>query len=505
MDIERKEDNESVNENNNINFIISDFGPIEYANLDLAKINIVAGKNSAGKSTASKLLYCFLRSNSSDRQSYAIDAIEEKIFMMMRKLRQLPNLPEDFEIPSSFELPRFFIKSSDDDFNVDEYIKDFHSLSESVNELKSNMDAMDLKTLSKYNSFFKEFATLENLIKIIDEDSESLFSSIMEKLIESEFSIDNGDEEKDINSNSEEDEVNVEYLINLLIHNEKIKDFLNENDLKRICDALEEDISDAVEEKAALSENSTKFASLSNDFDQTQYRVDFESFSYEYSNWLKINNVFYLDSFSLFDNVRYDSSEIEHVKQLRNILFGRKSKALFDSILNEKIIDIEKKIRKIIKGDFTYSMNGLKFNYQKRNLEIKNTASGIKQIGIVQMLLASRKLAPNSFLIIDEPEVNLHPEWQVKFAEILVLLSKELNINIYINSHSPLFIEAIDAWTERYDMENETNYYLTDYSSPGKYTFKRIASYELYLLYDNLGNPYDTIEEIRRQTDLMEW
>ena len=503
MSYEREKTDENINEN--MNFIISDFGPIEYANIDIAKINIVAGKNSTGKSTASKLLYCFLRANSSDRQNYAIESIRRRIFRLVDKLTDLPSFPEDFEIPPSFRFPGFIFEFPRDDFDVDEYIKDFLSLSDSVKKLKSKKSSMDFKTLSRYNAVFKEFETLENLIKIIDEDSESLFNSLMEKLIESEFSIENDEDDNGITSNIEDNEFAIDYLINLLNNNEKLKDFLSSDDLKRICDILGEDISETDLEKSKLSENSNRFALLAIDSDNTNYRVDFESFSYEYSNWLKINDVFYLDSFSLFDNHSMSPNEIEHVRQLRHILFGKKSKELFDKIVNEKIIDIEKKIQKIIKGNFTYSMNGLKFNYQKSNLEMKNTASGIKQIGIVQMLLASRKLAPNSFLIIDEPEVNLHPEWQVKFAEILVLLSKELNINIYINSHSPLFIEAIDAWTERYDMENDINYYLTDVSSPGKYTFKRIASYELYLLYNNLGNPYDTIEEIRRQTDLMEW
>ena len=78
---------------------------------------------------------------------------------------------------------------------------------------------------------------------------------------------------------------------------------------------------------------------------------------------------------------------------------------------------------------------------------MKNTASGIKEIGIIQILLNHRKLKDNSFLIIDEPEVNLHPDWQVKFAEIIVFLAKRLNIHIYINSHSPMFIEAISIFS----------------------------------------------------------
>jgi len=39
---------------------ISDFGPIDDAKIDLKKINVIAGTNGSGKSTSSKLLFCFL-------------------------------------------------------------------------------------------------------------------------------------------------------------------------------------------------------------------------------------------------------------------------------------------------------------------------------------------------------------------------------------------------------------------------------------------------------------
>ena len=39
---------------------ISDFGPINDAKIDLKKINVIAGTNGSGKSTSSKLLFCFL-------------------------------------------------------------------------------------------------------------------------------------------------------------------------------------------------------------------------------------------------------------------------------------------------------------------------------------------------------------------------------------------------------------------------------------------------------------
>ena len=49
---------------NETKFHIKNFGPINEANLNINKINIVAGVNASGKSLSSKLLFCFLTSMS---------------------------------------------------------------------------------------------------------------------------------------------------------------------------------------------------------------------------------------------------------------------------------------------------------------------------------------------------------------------------------------------------------------------------------------------------------
>lgn len=132
-----------------------------------------------------------------------------------------------------------------------------------------------------------------------------------------------------------------------------------------------------------------------------------------------------------------------------------------------------------------------------------NTASGIKQIGIIQLLLSNRKLKENCFLIIDEPEVNLHPDWQFKLANILMLLVKKLNVSIYINTHSPLFIEAINAFSEYYDLDDETNYYLAEKSDENDlFNLNEVKSSELSKIYDNLGKPYFAIDQVRLEKEL---
>ena len=165
--------------------------------------------------------------------------------------------------------------------------------------------------------------------------------------------------------------------------------------------------------------------------------------------------------------------------------------------------NIEDLINGLIGGNFGFERNQAVFSLNDEDdmsLPMSNTASGVKQIGVLQLLLANRKLQPGSFLIIDEPEVNLHPEWQVKFAGILVLLAKDLDITLYINTHSPLFIQAIDAYSEYHDLNDETYYYLTEEAEiVGKYDINKIENDELYTIYDNLGKPYDIIDIIKIQ------
>ena len=73
-----------------------------------------------------------------------------------------------------------------------------------------------------------------------------------------------------------------------------------------------------------------------------------------------------------------------------------------------------------------------------------------KQLGILQVLL-NNELTRNTFLILDSPEANLHPDFQVKLAEILAP-SKELNITLYITTHSPFMAEAFEVYARYYSI-----------------------------------------------------
>lgn len=229
--------------------------------------------------------------------------------------------------------------------------------------------------------------------------------------------------------------------------------------------------------------------------DDFSCNFDFKNFEFSKKGDLDITKVFYFDSFSLFDNKTGGTYFLEHVKSLEAALEITEEN-------NNPDLEVEKIIKEILGGEIKKE-NGELFFVRENGVKthMKNTSSGVKQVAIIQTLLNNNELEPNSFLIMDEPEVNLHPEWQIKFAKILVLLVKELDLSIYIASHSPFFIEAIELYSQYYGLIDESFFYLTQKAEGYQYDIVSVDSNNLEAIYRNLGEPYDILDKIKM--DLM--
>ena len=229
--------------------------------------------------------------------------------------------------------------------------------------------------------------------------------------------------------------------------------------------------------------------------DEFSYTIDFKNYKFDKKGNIDISKVFYFDSFSLFDNKSGGTYFLEHVKSLEKALEITEDN-------NNSELEVEKLIKEILGGEIKKE-NGELFFVRENGIKthMKNTSSGVKQVAIIQTLLNNKELEPNSFLIMDEPEVNLHPEWQIKFAKILVLLVKELDLSIYIASHSPFFIEAIELYSQYYDLIDDSYFYLTQKAEGYQYDIVSVDSNNLEAIYRNLGEPYDILDEIKM--DLM--
>ena len=221
--------------------------------------------------------------------------------------------------------------------------------------------------------------------------------------------------------------------------------------------------------------------------------IDFKMFSDFESDM-----IFYLESPFLLDLMHLDINYlgVTHMSfLLKKLREQSNNENIFNNLIEDKYSGIYQKIYNIINGEIVYEHDRRKLVYKKENKEIgfKNTATGIKVLGMIQMLLQQRKLTSKSWLILDEPEVHLHPEWQIKLAEILVLMIKELNLKITVTSHSPYFIEALKVFSDKYLSERQ-NFYLAKASLEGT-SFENVTD-NLSKVFDELSEPFDLLDEV---------
>lgn len=103
-------------------------------------------------------------------------------------------------------------------------------------------------------------------------------------------------------------------------------------------------------------------------------------------------------------------------------------------------------------------------------------ADGIKSLATVSILDRYGLLNDGALLIIDEPEVHLHPQWIVGMARILVRLAKYRKVRVLITTHSPDMVHALRDFSENENFGGQTQFYLSshDMSSVG-YQFKPLG------------------------------
>lgn len=111
-----------------------------------------------------------------------------------------------------------------------------------------------------------------------------------------------------------------------------------------------------------------------------------------------------------------------------------------------KRMEMLDRISDTIHGRLAKSSSGIIFQDSavKGEIRIPNIASGMKSMALIARAIENGWIVQGDLLIIDEPESNLHPEWQVRFAEWLVLLAKHLQIRVLLNTHSPYFMRSIE-------------------------------------------------------------
>ena len=78
-------------------------------------------------------------------------------------------------------------------------------------------------------------------------------------------------------------------------------------------------------------------------------------------------------------------------------------------------------------------------------LDIRNMAAGVKVFAVLKVLLDKCRLRAGSFLLMDEPEAHLHPEYINVLAEVISTMVKDIGVRIIMTTHSPQLLMALEG------------------------------------------------------------
>ena len=131
----------------------------------------------------------------------------------------------------------------------------------------------------------------------------------------------------------------------------------------------------------------------------------------------------------------------------------------------------------------------------KCSVAISNMASGAKSIAMLVRALETGAIREKGLVILDEPESNLHPEWQVRFAEFLVLMVNKLGIRVLLNTHSPYFLRAVEVFAKQHRLTDRLHAYeMCPVSEEGPIAFvAQEATDDLARIYKSMAKPFDEL------------
>lgn len=452
----------------------TNIGRFDKIELELNGLTVIAGVNSCGKTTLGKALYAATKC-----ETYLLENILQK------KMEVVENTLSNFELLRMIGRhdEEKIIDSKKDIEKVDSILKrysrrekfsslDFPLLVDEVVSILRNESIRNMLNrvgrLSSKNSYDEIISILNSPINY---DNSEINRKLVEYVFHSEFS----DQLSNFKKTNLESTISFE-------HEEEISNFIFQNGKCTSCII-----------------NKPYFQSIT--YLDDVYALD----NLQHPPVQKNRQILYTRNIIAQENAGVCSFNNDHRKDLISQLFAISKpeyRTIAEDISLDKItINLVPILNKLISGQISYSKENRDYVYSENNENVflKNTASGVKAIGLIDLLLRNGYIHGNSCLIIDEPETHLHPEWQIKLAELLVCLVKETSIRILLNTHSPYFLEAIRTYSKLHKTLEKTKFY---YIKPtDEYNSNLVdVSDDISPVFKVLAEPYRILDKVFNET-----
>lgn len=429
--------------------VLNNIAKVGYADIDISNITVIAGYNGTGKSTVSKAVYSMM---------FPFCDMDKKIEYEFRKslryaMQDVSNYKIDYMV-----------------FNfLGEKLVNYYYLDEHLINRDEKIREDIYNTLHKfYNISHSSFSRINqyddadgNTTVFDSTDLETITDEIFQKV-------------KEVLSNDKS--MYLHRILRLSVLNmfgNQVRNLKNSDDASIF---LLDDYDKLIDEIDIMNNENDSVSSMKS--------------SIIFSSGYK---AVYIEPISIWNDINtgkmehlllYNNDVKEHYgNNLANLL--RKDRSVEEAMSAEEYADRVKKmsglneiLESVIGGKIINSEDGFEYreNGISKNIAIENLSSGLKCFLVIQRLIENGSLDRGDVLIIDEPEVNMHPKWQVIFAEILVLLNKDLGIKVLLNSHSPYFVRAIEVNAGKYDFADKVKYYLMEQQDNGSYASRDVST-----------------------------
>lgn len=434
-----------------MNLKIKDFGVIKNADIKVDGITVITGNNNTGKSTIGKVFFSYFNS---------FHDMEIKIDNVLKKKRYadymeyLTNVLLD--IPELKDISRQFIRIS------------IRKLSNKFVWNKEPVEGDEIEKIiqevgNRYNVQSQDIKIIQKLM--VRASEEKLFDKYNADIDESEI-------EKEI----------VTRYFNLIFDGQ---------------------INSLSEQKDANISINIQGKNLSLVFIDNQCQSIV-------GNLTILHQAFYLDDPFIADELNdrlrnlslYDENQLLSIREhlllnLSDLQENSLDKVADAVIFKDKLGEIDTILNNVVEGEFIIDNDGLKLNQVKymRPIKVSNLSTGLKSFVIIKRLLELGNLRNKDVLILDEPEIHLHPEWQIIYAKLIVLLQQKFDLSIIVTTHSVEFLDAIDYYSKYYKINDKCNYYMS-VEKDGGFEFQHVEG-DLDKIYEKMIRPGLILDKLK--------